>query len=457
METRRIARLGLAAALFALALPAVVRSQPAGGPGVKLPVPGEAHQAEALALVRDVYREQFDQARTAPGRVVLARMLLKQAAVTTEAAAGRFVLMDLAREIATEAGDLELSLRAIDDLATIFAIDRLAMTDRTLDQIARRTQTSQQSVVAAQVATGLADEAIADDRCQLARHLGQTALAAARKAGDTMLVKQVVAKNQKVEQAARDYRVVQQALAVLAETPADVEANLAVGKHDCFIKGDWEKGLRKLALTDDPTLGPLAEMELKAPLSTDEQLELADRWFAPAGDEENRDRRSFQARAAFWYQSALPNLSGLMKLRAEKRLEQLADAMTATVVEASPAPGQENRSVRLPMTAEIDGSDTLQVFATHAIWTHGDRGWPQSLVFGGVAWSPRRMPVMPFTAATKRRLSRVDFRSAGLVRIRGRNDVRLENAGDHVTIRFHDSDPGAGVYEVVVDLPWKTE
>ena len=456
MRRRRIGLFGVAVSLLALMLPVVVRSQPADDEGAGLPVPDEAHQAEALALVREVYKEQFDQARTAPGRVVLARLLLDRAAVATEDAAGRFVLFDTARKIATEAGDLELSLRVIDDLAMIFEIDRLAVKDRTLDRIAKRTRTNQESIAVARIATGLADEATADDRYDVAEHLGQTALSAARKARDTTLVKQVVAKNKEVEQAAKAYGGVQKTLAVLAETPADAEANLAAGKYYCFIKGDWEKGLPMLALTTDRILSPLARKELKAPLSTDEQVELADRWSALAEKEGNTATRSLQARAAFWYQSALPNLAGLMKLKVEKRLERLADTMTAIEIEAFPAPGKRNQAVRLYLVANIDGSDTLQVFATHAKWTHGKWRWPKSVVLNGVNWSVRRAPVMPFNATTKKKLARVDFSLAELVKIRGRSAVRLENAGDHVTIQFNDRAGGADVYEVVVTLPWKT-
>ena len=46
---------------------------------------------------------------------------------------------------------------------------------------------------------------------------------------------------------------------MLKKTPDDPKANEAVGRYNCFLKGDWQEGLPQLAAGADGQLKQLAE------------------------------------------------------------------------------------------------------------------------------------------------------------------------------------------------------
>jgi hypothetical protein len=79
-----------------------------------------------------------------------------------------------------------------------------------------------------------------------------------------------------------------------------------------------------LALGSDPTLSGLAEQELVAPESADGQAELADAWWKYAENADGPVKEATRTRAGRWYHQALPGLSGLPKVKAERRLQELA-------------------------------------------------------------------------------------------------------------------------------------
>ena len=114
----------------------------------------------------------------------------------------------------------------------------------------------------------------------------------------------------------------------LEKTPDDPEANLVVGKYLCFVKGDWDKGLPMLALGKDEALKALAKQELEGAASSTEQAKLGDGWWNLAEKQEGTAKKQIQARAGYWYQKALPGLSGLMKDKVEKRLAQVAGELS---------------------------------------------------------------------------------------------------------------------------------
>ena len=113
-----------------------------------------------------------------------------------------------------------------------------------------------------------------------------------------------------------------------------------MGKYECFFKGDWEKGVSNLALGKDDNLKAVAAMELKRPASSTEQAKLGDDWWDLAEKQEGVTRLQMQQRAAYWYQKAMPGLSGLTKAKVEKRLGQLvvAPAPTKAKVPSSARP-----------------------------------------------------------------------------------------------------------------------
>ncbi len=165
--------------------------------------------------------------------------------------------------------------------------------------------------------------------------------------------------NTKVAEISKAAAEVKPALATLDTNPADPAANLAVGRYYyCLMKGDWAKGVSMLALSSDPTIKVLAEKELQGVTAANDQVALADGWWALAENETGTAKEQLQAHAAGWYKQALPQLGGLVKAKVEKRLNEAPAVGEISFKPTIPPTPKRERldptSVRLLRTLEHD-------------------------------------------------------------------------------------------------------
>lgn len=158
------------------------------------------------------------------------------------------------------------------------------------------------------------------DMFEEAEQVGKIAVATARKARDTKLIKKVVVRNKEIQGIAEAYEQAKAAKKTLDTNPGDPEANVAVGKYLCFVKGDWDKGLPMLASGSDEKLKALAVKELKGATGADAEVAVGDGWW----DLRDKEERAKQ-RAVYWYKKALPGLTGLVKDKANSRLAAVAE------------------------------------------------------------------------------------------------------------------------------------
>jgi hypothetical protein len=291
--------------------------------GDKAPVPGEAAQGKALAVIGEVYEQDYKTAKTPADQAGLARKMIDQAGRTSDPAA-RFVLLRVARDIASQAGNAETALSAVDEIARSYDVDATAMNVDTLLKAARNAKLPEQRKAAVEHAIPLVRAAAAADDYERARRLVDTALASARRLRGELL-KEVVDLRKQIVEAEEAYTEVAKTLAILEEKPTDPDANLAAGKYYCLVKGDWDRGIPMLALGSDERMRTLAQKELKGTDSPDAQVELGDAWWDLAEREEGAERRAFQGRAAYWYEAALPTLTGLDRAKVEKRVQAVAE------------------------------------------------------------------------------------------------------------------------------------
>jgi hypothetical protein len=132
-------------------------------PGSRLPVPSEESQAKAGQMVEQLYQREFAAAKTPAEKVALFRKLAGEAEKAKDDPAGRFVLLAAARDLAIQAGDLELAVEAVDELAEVYSVDALAMKEEILRKAGRATKDPAQFAMIADRAVGLIEEAVAED------------------------------------------------------------------------------------------------------------------------------------------------------------------------------------------------------------------------------------------------------------------------------------------------------
>jgi hypothetical protein len=317
------------------------------------PVPTQAEQQRTLAAVRDIFWESYQASKTSQQKIDVAKKILAQSSKTSKAVE-RFVLLRVARDIASREADYRTAFEAIDQLDRQFQIDSLAMKAATLEKAALPPgRVRELSKVKALTGLELLEEALTRDEYELAERLVAVATDAAWKSREADVRRKAALAKKVVEERLAKYQPFAAARAKLQESPTDAQANGVVGAYHCFEKGDWNKGIPCLALADDAPLRAAAQQDMKA--QTDEGGEVAagDAWWDLAAKASGTRRQAMRARAKYWYQQVLPSLDGLDAVKLEQRLATLknvdlspwlavdrparpADTPPATTVPANP-------------------------------------------------------------------------------------------------------------------------
>ena len=316
-------------------------SQPAGDNAFvasghpRLPIPDAAAQKESLAVIKDVYKADYDKAKTTPQKLELARKLLQQGEQTEGDPVGKFVLLRIARDSAAQAGDVSVTIQAIDKIVATYEVDPLEMKVEVLTKMSKSASTAQAQKDLVGEIEHVTDAAVDIDNHHIAQQVAGLAITVSRNAKDGALLKRSVARSKEIEQNAAAFAEAQKAQKVLDERPADPDANLVVGKFRCFNRGEWDKGLPLLALSSDATLKALAEKEITMPTEAQDQVVLGDGWWAAADSESTVVGSLVQRRAVHWYMQALPTLGGLAKAKVEKRLATVKSVLLSGTLKPS--------------------------------------------------------------------------------------------------------------------------
>lgn len=278
----------------------------------KMAIPDAAATARVMKLVKQVFEKEYaDKSPAAKGK--LAGELITEAEKIRSNFDARYVLLAEALSGGLAAGEVDPCKRAIADMEESFKVDAVSMEIETAGKLAAHSPAD-----AALVGwiLQLADRHIQDEQYVAARKLLHLISSSARTKdpAESMKLKSL-------EQILVEHDKVQLAVEKLKHDPADPTANLTAGKFYCFVKRDWPRGLPLLARCSDQKLKDVAQKDLASPSSTSQKYELAGQWWDAARDRAHSNLvAQLHERAAYWYGQALPELSGLEKTMAEKRM-----------------------------------------------------------------------------------------------------------------------------------------
>ncbi|HEX5447248.1 MAG TPA: SUMF1/EgtB/PvdO family nonheme iron enzyme [Pirellulales bacterium] len=286
------------------------------------PLPDE----ESLAAAKRAAAQKYQRTIATSDARTAAQGLLK-ASDQTEAEAEQAAILLVAADVAAKGGEVRLAFQAIDELEGTFEIDALPLKAACLESAARSARTNEIRTAVVHWSIDLMREATAArqfEAAQTAAKAGQSALAKVR---DAALRKEFGSQRRLFELQRKTYetagKTVADAVAALAKQPDDPAANEVMGKHLAATEGDWPKVLVHFAKAGDAELRAAAEREAKAADKDGPRVELADLWWNIAdGVDLPEYRVAFRSRAVYWYRRALPALTGLVKMRATKRIEE---------------------------------------------------------------------------------------------------------------------------------------
>jgi hypothetical protein len=291
----------------------------------KVAPPDDKTQTKARDEIRRTFRDDYEAATTRPElRAKLAGALRKLAVDTKDDPIARYALFCEAREQALETGDMTLYDEILTATSELYTIKVLDIRIGDLRQGAARRPRAPNAVQALiRASIDLVDDVVAADRFDEATALAVAAREMAVRIRDNRRIKELAAVRKDIDFFRRLRAEADQAEKALADHPDDPQFNLVVGKYYCFGKRNWDRGLPLLAKGGQATLKTLAEAEKTDPASAAQMLALGDQWYEAARAVTPDIRRFVQARAAYWYQRALPELSGLTKAKTEQRLAEM--------------------------------------------------------------------------------------------------------------------------------------
>jgi hypothetical protein len=288
----------------------------------RLPIPSAGERRKAEKELKSVFSVEYTEKDPEKLRA-FARKLLSQGVETRGNA--RYVTLSEAARVSSEGLDLETAWGAIDELSKHFKVDAEKLENAILSSAKKRARTPESASRLAYFILIRVESSIGKEAFESALRLAKEAdrLGRAARRPDVSLVARSFGKE--IPELKKEKETFSKADLSGAIDLGATGENGRVGRYLAFVKGDWEKGLEFLQYCGEKDLEGIARKELAPPSAGDGQHSLAESWQELARKERNSlQKKRYQGRALHWYELALPEATGLLKSKIEKRLEELA-------------------------------------------------------------------------------------------------------------------------------------
>ncbi len=337
----------------ALAAPRHILAEPFVPDPRKQPVPGEESLAKSRELLKQLYGQEFAEARTRQDRQKFLAKLLAEVPSVEQNPSDLYELARIARDLAVSLADVGSTFAACEVIEQRFQIDPLPMRLKALEDLSKQARQIDASAESSRSpaqdeAQQLVCQAVEADRYDIALPAHETLLAFARARGeDRAELGRLQQRTHELETSKSLFLAAQRAVETLKLSPADPAANEAVGRYLCFVKDRWEAGLPYLAKAGDIRLRGIASLETSADRSAASVLALADQYWDLAAKFKQPQRRGVQLRAVYCYELVGASLANsLEKVKAQRRIEEAASLYGREEVDRILAPLRPVQTVR---------------------------------------------------------------------------------------------------------------
>ena len=299
----------------------------------RAPVPNKSDLVESEKLVKSLFKADFAKTKAAD-RAALAAKLLEQAADSKDDLNARYVLLREARDVAAKAGDHEVYLKAADEMAANYIVSVAEAKAAGVDVLVAGVSGADSARDAGQALLDTVDVALSAGEFDAAQKLLRGTEILGRKSGVAPLTTAIGFRTKSLVALRKEYEKIADAQKKLESTPTDGAANLLVGKFLCFVKNDWENGLPRLVLGSDDGLRAAAEKDSKAATGAGtDKVEAGESWIKLAANLDPLQKSNLDGRALHWFRESLADVTGLAKVKVEKRIEDLTKSTPAAAGE----------------------------------------------------------------------------------------------------------------------------
>ncbi len=303
-----------------------IGSPPSSDPPPRRPIPSEEAQQRSRQEIQTVFADRYAAARERDDKRSLARVLFQQAIETRDDWTVRFMLMSEARDLALAAVDSRLFIEVMARMGEEYELNWRAMATDLLIKAAGAPRDVVGNQSFARLMLELARGAMQQEQYAEAGQLLRKGREVAQTAHDEPAVKQFQAATADLDDRIQLKLQFLAAEKVLAKDPDDAQANQLAGRYYCRVKEDWPRGMKLLEKGGEAALQKPLEAELAAgPRTTADMLALADLWYEAAKKVTADNRRLARMRTIYWYEQALPALTGFTRKKVERQLEELGE------------------------------------------------------------------------------------------------------------------------------------
>lgn len=350
-------------------------------PGSRTPVPTEETRKQKRAELEKRLKVPARGAWTKAKATPLVRQALEVARASLPSSDGGYAALELTRDLAEVAADVDAGFEAIEGLENQWELDGRPMRRALVLATALTAEGDQRKAVGAR-SLDLAGEYIDLQEYELATELI-----------DHPELKKIAYQNldlqprrEKLEvREIEEFRLVRQHFEALKlPSPKPIDQHTA-GYYLCFKRGDFERGLPLLAKGDFAAFAELAARDLKDPADPLQQLELAQAWLKLARSEIRKAAEQDLAlqRAQHWL-SAAQRGSGMTTAERERvaKLEAELGAALASVTAATVRAKQPKDDEPIALIPRKKGGRLDARFAGRNMKARGGRGVEQALKDG---------------------------------------------------------------------------
>lgn len=298
----------------------------------RIPIPDDSEIQSATELVKQVFKEEFDAAKSTAQKFTLANRLFANG-LKTEDPIQKFAIMSIAKSIYIDQKEYDYAISIIDELSRQFEGQDSNETVELLETAAGSTRGATGNLRLYFLLQKSIRSALRKNDIETAKRLGGRIEQVARRTGNRDLLKLAGEHAEQFETIDQQIKDFEAARTILENSPTDPEANTLVGSFLCFVNDDWERGLPHLKICSKAPLKQAAETEL-IPDAT--PLTVADNWWNLSESLEGYSKQIVKEHAVNWYLKEFKDYSGLTKSKVEKRLYEIIPREEVTAVMTPP-------------------------------------------------------------------------------------------------------------------------